>query len=392
MENFNEYMYKSLVDIKELDLMIESYKPLTAAERFFMEADEEEKHEKVKKGIISKIKEVIKTIIDMIGKVLTFIKEKLMVIFADKDTKIKMEMIREKIKQNPELANAKIEAIDIYKWAKDFDKVMDELDDLDGTYMKGKMSEEQYAERQNRLIKKADEYVWLLTGYDSKETKERASTIAKSAKTAMSVDYALRMAETSPRIAKHIESRLMREEKLLQNIEKNLGEERTKEFVDEIHKLSSTSACMKAKRNIVRIFGSSSKGLWSATKNWIKDCANAVSDDSLSYSNNPNKATHMYGKGIKEKIGKTVNSTFKGKRSNQIVSGVLNKYNDEYGTSHTRKSVTREIKGAAKDLNEEIGTARDDIRATSRDIKSGVSELRRTASRDAKRVKDFIKS
>ena len=224
MENFNEYMYKSLVDIEELDLMIESYKPLTAAERFFMEADEEEKHEKVKKGIISKIKEVIKTIIDMIGKVLTFIKEKLIVIFADKDTKIKMEMIREKIKQNPELANAKIEAIDIYKWAKDFDKVMDELDDLDGTYMKGKMSEEQYAERQNRLIKKADEYVWLLTGYDTKETKERASTIAKSAKTAMSVDYALRMAETSPRIAKHIESRLMKEEKLLQNIEKNLGE------------------------------------------------------------------------------------------------------------------------------------------------------------------------
>ena len=107
MENFNEYMYKSLVDIKELDLMIESYKPLTAAERFFMEADEEEKHEKVKKGIISKIKEVIKTIIAMIGKVLTFIKEKLMVIFADKDTKIKMEIIREKIKQNPELANAR---------------------------------------------------------------------------------------------------------------------------------------------------------------------------------------------------------------------------------------------------------------------------------------------
>ena len=392
MENFNEYMYKSLVDIKELDLMIESYKPLTAAERFFMEADEEEKHEKVKKGIISKIKEIIKTIISMIGKVLTFIKEKLMVIFADKDTKIKMEMIREKIKQNPELANAKIEAIDIYKWAKDFDKVMDELDDLDGTYMKGKMSEEQYAEHQNRLIKKADEYVWLLTGYDTKETKERASTIAKSAKTAMTVDYALRMAETSPRIAKHIENRLMREEKLLQNIEKNLGEERTKEFVDEIHKLSSTSACMKAKRQIVRIFGSSSKGLWSATKNWIKDCANAVSDDSLSYSNDPKKATHMYGKGVKEKIGKTVNSTLKGKRSNQIVSGVLNKYNDEYGTSHTRKSVTREIKGATKDLNEEIGNARDDIRATSRDIKSGVSELRRTASRDAKRVRDFIKS
>ena len=118
MDNVKDYSYMALYALKEVDMMLESYRPLTASERFFMESEDGE--DKAASGIVSKLKTAIAAIGKMIKAVLDFIKDKLVVLFADKDTKVKMEMIKAKIKENPALAKKKIDTIDLYKWAKEY--------------------------------------------------------------------------------------------------------------------------------------------------------------------------------------------------------------------------------------------------------------------------------
>ena len=383
MDNVKDYSYMALYALKEVDMMLESYRPLTASERFFMESEDGE--DKAASGIVSKLKTAIAAIGKMIKAVLDFIKDKLVVLFADKDTKVKMQMIKAKIKENPALAKKKIDTIDLYKWAKEYEDVMDELDKLDGTYAKGKMSDEAYEKDRHKLKGKMDDLLWAITGYDSKELKGVGNAAGKRFRTSVSVDYAMRLAESNRTFARLFEKRLYREDKLLREIEKELGEKRTEEFTKEIHRQATRTGWH---RTIVGWINGSSKGFWSATKATMKDCINAVTDDSLSYGS----PTHMYGKSVGEKIRKKANTVFRGKKANDIANDTLSAVNEELGTNLTRKGITADVKNLLKSTNEDIKTAKSDVRSLANDAKTSAKEFKKDVKEFRSGAKKWLRS
>lgn len=199
------------------------------------------------KKAIDALKQLIANIIDGIT---SFFNE----VFASKDKKEAYREFVAAVKADPQLKNKRVSFNDYSKIMKEYDEAIAEAEKIDIALAQGKQAD-------------AEKSIRRLT--------ELASGTAKGVATSVGVEFLENLANSDELTAKGIALALKADNKILDNIEKSIGEKNANKFVKDINALAGTRISLR--RLIIKIRQKKYRTIEDATTDFIGSCKKTFS-------------------------------------------------------------------------------------------------------------------
>lgn len=351
MEGFSYYYVESGNLLEEAINSINQYIPKTASELFFEASDNEignnQQAQKSRNILLRAINALKKMISALINKISDFIQR----MFMSKEEKARFEKFKQLAASDPDLKNKKITVKDFRKINAKYQDTLNKIDKQITAV------ERQSDEEAARTVEQVQE----LANNVVKGIKDSATTI-------FSVDMALRLAENSRDVAGWIQKKLQQENGIIENLEKQIGKERTADFQKRIKSSTRKLSLHRIKVWVLGQYHGTMSGALNQTIDDFQDLLNP----NMSVSSNVKRAKQM-----------------------RIVDDVIGSFNTKTGANETKGSLLKRGMKVRKEVND----VKKGVNRFFRDSEKRMAKARSKAEKEAektrskiKRTKDFILS
>jgi len=228
-ENFNNVLLETYSELDEYNYLRRQWNRCDINDVLYMESDNEKKE-----GIISKTIELIKNIIDkvkqLVSKTVDSLTNKLRYGSLSDEQKKAYDEFQEELEQHPELKNKKYTVKDWGKIKKEYDKVLDNIDEM--------MDDDKVDA--NGLT------------YKYHSMTDNLNSTIKTLSAPLSIDLILKLARTSPENARTMQDILNKSSSITKNIEEELGNKEVVKLQKNVDKLAKRATGAKLKASLMR--------------------------------------------------------------------------------------------------------------------------------------------
>lgn len=344
MEGFSYYYVESGRLLNEAMESINQYIPKSAAELFF-EANESDiaSNQNAKKSeniLIRAIKAVKNMISTLIKKISDFIQTK----FMSKEEKERFRRFKELAAQDPNLKNKKISVKDFKKINKQYQKTLNDIDKSIAEV--DRQTDEQAAETVRQIQELANNVV---------------QGIKQGATAVFSVDTALRLAENNRTVAQWIQKKLQEENGAIENLERQIGKERTKDFQK---KINSSTKKVSLHRIKVWFLGQYHGTMSGALNQTIDDFKDLLNPD-MSVSSNVKRAKQA-----------------------RIMDDAVGAFNTKTGANETKTSLLKRGLKVRKEVNNVKNSFRKGVKEGEKRMAKAKEQRQKEKSKRKEKMKD----
>ena len=341
--------YETGESIEMLESMIDSYTPASFVDLFYEEENEASANavavdQKAKKSIIDKVKELVVKVKDMISKVITSITTFFKTLGMSKEDKELFKTCQQIIRDNPEEFKGRTLTVKNFKqFNEEYKRIVDyinhSIDSIDNAN----------EEKANEIVEKTKKVIATAT----KNLGEPVTAI-------VSVDLALRMAESNTDVAKMINGMLEKENGLMDKISSQIGKERAEDFKK---KIKSSTHKISLHRMKVRLLGQWHRGLSSSVGRTVQDFTQIL-NPKMSLGANINRMKHM-----------------------RVFDDILGAYNTKTNSNVTKKDIVKTVNNTRRTAKKINKAVKSDIDSANKFIDNKSDEFKKTVDD----IRDYIK-
>ena len=350
MEGFSYWYLESGNEIQMAYESICNYIPKSAVEMFFEEEGQNTpSNQQTGNTVINHIKNVITAIKNMINNIIAKVSDMIQKFFMSKNERNQFEEFKRILAENPEYKNKQIRVKDFKKIRAEYQKSLDKIDQNIANAQR--MKEEEAAATVEKMKQLAENTV--------KGIKSGATAV-------FSVDTALRLAENNRDFAKWINKKLENEKIIIENIEKQIGSERAKDFQK---KIKSTTHILSLHRCKVWLLGQYAGTTSGALDRVIQDFENLLSPK-MDAKSNMKRVSNM-----------------------RIIDDVIGAYNTKTGSNETKVSLAKKGLKVKKEVDsiKSIFNRRENERDYEKRMKEREKERKKKA-KSRNKMKNYLLS
>lgn len=301
---------------------------------------EDDKKDEVPQGIINKLKALFKSLKDAVVKIVKDITEYFRYKMLSAEDKVKLNELKRRVKEHPELGNVEVTVIDYKKYEKVFNDALNRLE----ADMKKENSTEKDAE---------ESYNWLVKSLE--RLKDDATKNGKTFATRVTLATALDLADTHQTAATVMNTLLKREIVQLDEIDNNLSEKEISNYRKKVEKYAKDGFFHKVKIRMLRRHTDTFRDVMDRNINNLLNMTNLKMED------NKIKKRDTTKKGISGFISE--DDVIRGINKNRKYSGQV------FGGHKGASSVSMAARGLKEDRKNIVKTAKEEKRFWS--LKSG---------------------